>query len=726
MTSDSIGAFVESQLQAGREQSGTGGQVDRRRLFRLLKDEGLSPYPIFALMALGVSDALAATAASMTAPDISRTFGLTPEFFTSLALVGQVISFAVPMAVARLVQNRPRRAMVVLVTQGVWCLLTGVHGLVTTAAALMFISVLDRATTSAQGTVSGPLMIDLYPPSVRVRVVSFLSASGLVTGLVATGFTGLLTGPLQLSWRGVFLVLGVVSLLAVLFSLGLRDPGYGVHDTEKVRQAARRTLDEAENAAEPDQAMVKATRLSMSEALRRIWMIPSMRIMLLAGMVGGLQVPVATYLQFHLANRFSLDASERSLLALVAGIAGLLSYVVLAPVGDRIFQRNPQLMFYVAGALGMFGALLSIGQMFVYSVPALVVFNALGTAFVGLTGPALMVGTMSVVPGPLRPHVGAMAGIFALLGSVAGTALLGGLADSMGIPVAVAVTTGIGMIAQLMSMLAGKFVRRDLDAVIEEVVEEEYVAHAASRGRRLPMLSIRDLDFSYGQTQVLFGVDLAVAEGEIVALLGVNGAGKSTLLRAISGLGISTSGSIRLNGHDITYLDAERRTRLGITQVPGGKAVFGDLSVIDNLRCYTFGLPDGERRAAASRIEDALAAFPILAQRRNLPAAALSGGEQQMLGLAKAFILRPRLLLIDELSLGLAPKVVDNLLDVVREINSRGTAVMLVEQSVNVALTVARRACFMERGQVRFDGPTVELRDNPELLRSVFLSGVTR
>jgi ABC-type branched-subunit amino acid transport system ATPase component len=720
---DSIGAFVQSQLQTGRDSSGTGGTVDRRRLFRLLSDEGLSPYPMFALLALGVGNSLGASAASITSPDIARTFGLTPEFFTTLSLVGQVLSFAIPLLVARFVQNKARRALVVLVTQGAWCLLTGVHGLVTTVAALMLINILDSVTTSAQGTVANPLMVDLYPPAVRVRVVSFLASSTIVTGLVATGFTALLTGPLNLSWRGVFVVLGGFSLLTVLFALRLRDPGYGKYDTELVRRRARRSLARADGPGEPDRTMVERTALSMAEALRRIWMISSMRIMLLSGMIAGLQAPALIYLQFFFANRFSLDASQRAVLALVAGCVSLLSYIVLAPLGDRLFQRNPKMMFYIAGALGVFGTVLGMGQLFVYSVPALMVLNVLSVAFVGLTGPAMMVGTMSIVPATLRPHVGAMSGIFALMGTAAGTALLGGLTTSLGIPTALAIATGIGVTAQIMTMVAGRFVRHDLDAVIEEVVEEEYVNHAAAHGDRLPVLTVRKLDFCYGQTQVLFGVDLAVHEGEMVALLGVNGAGKSTLLRAISGLGIGTSGSIRMQGYDITYLDAERRTRMGITQIPGGRAVFGDLSVIDNLRCYTFGLAADERKTAARRIDEALEVFPHLAQRRHLPAAALSGGEQQMLGLARAFILRPKLLLIDELSLGLAPKVVDELLAVVREINARGTAVILVEQSVNVALSVAERACFMERGQIRFDGPTQELRDKPELLRAVFLSG---
>ena len=239
------------------------------------------------------------------------------------------------------------------------------------------------------------------------------------------------------------------------------------------------------------------------------------------------------------------------------------------------------------------------------------------------------------------------------------------------------------------------------------------------------MLSCRNIDFSYGQLQVLFGVNFTVDDGEMVALRGTNGAGKSTLLRVISGLGLPSRGTVRFRGADITYLEAERRVGLGISQVPGGKAVFGPMRVIDNLRAlgYTHGR---NRRAVESGIEASFDAFPRLAERRNQLASTLSGGEQQMLGLATAFIMRPRLLLIDELSLGLAPIVVGELLDMVRRINAEGTSIVLVEQSVNVALSVVDHAYFMEKGEVRFDGVAAELLDRPDLLRSVFLEGASQ
>jgi ABC-type branched-subunit amino acid transport system ATPase component len=280
-----------------------------------------------------------------------------------------------------------------------------------------------------------------------------------------------------------------------------------------------------------------------------------------------------------------------------------------------------------------------------------------------------------------------------------------------------------GLLGSWVIASAGRHVESDLDRMIDEILEEEQIDRIKASGAHLPMLACRRVSFSYGSLQVLFDVDFTVDDGEMVALLGVNGAGKSTLLKVVSGIGLPQSGSVRFGGQDITFLDAERRVPMGITQVPGGRAVFGPMTVIENLRTYGYTL-GRDRRALDAAIDTCLDAFPRLAERRASLAATLSGGEQQMLGLCKALILKPRLLLIDELSLGLAPVIVGQLLDMVRRINSTGTAVVLVEQSVNIALNLVDHAYFMEKGEMRFDGPASDLLARDDLLRAVFLSGV--
>ncbi len=239
-----------------------------------------------------------------------------------------------------------------------------------------------------------------------------------------------------------------------------------------------------------------------------------------------------------------------------------------------------------------------------------------------------------------------------------------------------------------------------------------------------PLLSCRGVDVSYGPVQVLFGVDLDVAQGEIVALLGTNGAGKSTILKAISGLVKPSSGSVTFDGEDITGTAANVTATKGLIQMPGGKGVFPTLTVEDNLRLAGWMLREDKERLEAARAE-AMDLFPILSKRYRELAGNMSGGEQQMLTLAQAFMNSPKLLMIDELSLGLAPVVVGQLIDVVHRIHEAGTTIIVVEQSINVALTLAQRAVFMEKGEVRFSGPTADLLDRPDILRSVFIAGAS-
>jgi ABC-type branched-subunit amino acid transport system ATPase component/branched-subunit amino acid ABC-type transport system permease component len=236
------------------------------------------------------------------------------------------------------------------------------------------------------------------------------------------------------------------------------------------------------------------------------------------------------------------------------------------------------------------------------------------------------------------------------------------------------------------------------------------------------LLAAEDMEASYGTLQVLFGIDMGVERNELLALLGTNGAGKSTVLKSLAGLLPPTSGTVTFDGRDITGMPAEEVAKLGLSLVPGGKGVFPTLTVGENLRLACWMLRQDPRASAAAR-QDVIAMFPILGERHEQLAGDLSGGEQQQLSLAMAFVTRPKLLCIDELSLGLAPTVVDRLIEKVREIHAAGTTVVVVEQSVNVALLLCHRALFLEKGQVRFRGPTAGLLERPDILRAVFIGG---
>jgi branched-chain amino acid transport system ATP-binding protein len=234
-------------------------------------------------------------------------------------------------------------------------------------------------------------------------------------------------------------------------------------------------------------------------------------------------------------------------------------------------------------------------------------------------------------------------------------------------------------------------------------------------------LELTDVSAGYGPIQILFGINLEVRPGEIVALLGTNGAGKTTILRVISGV-LKPIGTVSWRGESIVGQSPPEIVQKGIVQMPGGRGVFPGMTVLENLEIagFLYGKDKAKRK---HMIEKVFEFFPAIADRRKQVAGSMSGGQQQMLTLAKSFVMDPDLLLIDELSLGLAPKVVEELLEVLKRFNSEGVAMVLVDQHVDLALDVASRAYFIERGEIRFSGPSEDLRGRDDLLRSVFLRG---
>ena len=238
------------------------------------------------------------------------------------------------------------------------------------------------------------------------------------------------------------------------------------------------------------------------------------------------------------------------------------------------------------------------------------------------------------------------------------------------------------------------------------------------------MLRLDDVHAAYGPIDVLFGINLEVRDGEIVALLGTNGAGKTTILRVISGILKPKTGDVVFDGDSLLGHRPPDIVKRGIVQMPGGRGVFPGMTVEENLEIAGF-LYGKDRKKKNEMIDRVLTYFPVLSQRRSQMAGSMSGGQQQMLTLAKSFVMDPTLLLIDELSLGLAPVIVEDLLEIVRRFNAEGVSVVLVEQHVDLAIEVSSRAYFLERGEIRFSGPSADLKGRDDLLRSVFLSAET-
>ena len=230
-----------------------------------------------------------------------------------------------------------------------------------------------------------------------------------------------------------------------------------------------------------------------------------------------------------------------------------------------------------------------------------------------------------------------------------------------------------------------------------------------------PLLKVRGLNAGFDAGPVLFGIDLDVAPAELIALVGANGAGKSTLLGVLSGLVPATSGTITLGDKDVTNARPEALVRGGIAHVPQGRRLFGTMSVEKNLLLGAYLRRDREVGHDMARVLDH---FPALKDKLSREAGTLSGGEQQMVAIGRGMMARPKLLMIDELSLGLAPKVVDHLVEIVQQINRDGTALLLVEQDVLVALDVANRAYVLENGRAAMSGAAAEVRDDPGIRRA--------
>jgi ABC-type branched-subunit amino acid transport system ATPase component len=562
-----------------------------------------------------------------------------------------------------------------------------------------------------------PMVMDAGRPEIRVRLAGGFAAA-VLAGVGLSGLVLSLTTIGGLTWRPALLIVAVLPLAAGLAILAIREPSIGQWDRAPIRRLLNERVGDDPNAVSEDPPMRLGGRFA-----RVIGSGTALRALLCGASAGIAIWGLNTYLWQFLRDRWGMTVEARDLLLRTVAL-GAVPFVVVAAVRlEKAFRASPRHLMWAltfvgpitAGALAIF----IIAPWWALSVIMLLVFTA-GAGVLLLAATFLL---LSLVDPRFRDAAAVILVAAALFGGTAAAQLSGIVGQRFGIGWALLIP-GFMMLAWSSLGPAQVLIDHDLDSVIGRQVEVAELTARTRLGQRLPLLVCKHIDFSYGQVQVLFNVSFSVSEGEIVALLGTNGAGKTTLLRTISGVAAPSAGSVHFLGEDVTFSGADQRVAMGISQIPGGRAVFGALTVADNLRAY--GYTYGRRRSDLNQaIEEAFAGLPKLYERRNQLAQTLSGGEQQMLGVAKAYVIKPRVLLIDELSLGLAPIIVSELLEMVSRINEAGTAVVLVEQSVNVALSLAKHAYFMEKGEIRFDGPTDELLQRPELLRSVFLKGAT-
>ena len=513
-------------------------------------------------------------------------------------------------------------------------------------------------------------------------------------------------------WRYGLLV-GLVGIPIALLIFGLREPPKGANESHHILRAAGMDIDTEQE---------KAPRVLLGSAVTRLLRIRSLYYELVAvGVLGFAGTGTVLFGSLYFNRVWHLGAGARGHVYLLIGLSTFLGLPVSYLVGDRLFRRAPQAPLVLAGvAITFYGFFFTI-SLYMPKLWLVIVFQFLANAAVAPLAISIFQTLAATAPPEMRAICFGMFGVYSLVfGGFAGTVLLGAIADASSVTAALTLIAPVCAVGGALLIIGSFHVRRDITLVIEDVLERYAEGKRRRSGLPIPALQVHNLDFFYGTNQVLFDVNLEVAEGEMVALLGTNGAGKSTLLRAVSGLGHPHRGVIRIFGVNCTYLEPEQIIGQGVGLLVGGKMTFPSLTVRENLRIGAHSFRrDGPRSKRA--MHDAMDLFPELAGRLDQPAGTLSGGEQQMLALSRVMMSRPRLLLIDELALGLAPMTVEQLMEIVRRVNAQGTTVVLVEQSVNRAVSLADRAIFLERGSVRFDGPTTDLLERSDLLRPVFL-----
>ncbi len=659
--------------------------------------------PLVVLFGLNMVDEFDQVAFGALAPEIRDHFNLSNASFILIVSLSGALSIlaAAPVGYIADKYNRVRIARIAGLVWGLAALGTGLAPVLAVLIATRFIGGVGRLVNEP---VHPSLLADYYPPNSLPRVFGvhrFANILGNIAGPVAGGIAALFAASAIASWRPVFILLAIPTFLFLFFSFGLHEPKRGA------------TID-------PDSAERPAEMFKIGEAFRRLRAIHTLRrTWVSAFFFGAGVIPLASFLSLFFEDIYGMGPVGRGSMVMLRGAGGAVGLVIGSRITRRFQERDKLESLPIVTSLMIIQ--FAIGMAFMALAPWVagsVIFAFLLS--IGASGflPPYLTTVALIGPPRIRSQAYAYSLLFFALGGVVLSRIAASTGDVNGLRAGMLLLSVFVAVGGLIGLTSRKFIRRDIDEAVKSLRAQE----AAESGT---FLVCRGVDVAYDQVQVLFGVDFDVKEGEIVALLGTNGAGKSTLLKAISGINDPVGGAIFFEGRDITHADANAKAAAGIVQVPGGRGIFPTLSVADNIKAAGWMYRDDPeyREQAVERILDY---FPILRNRWDTIAGSLSGGEQQMLSLAQAFIAKPKLLLIDELSLGLAPTIVESLLEIVRTIHDAGTTVVLVEQSVNTALKLAKRAAFMEKGEVRFEGPTEELLSRPDILRAVFLKGAAR
>ncbi len=681
----------------------------------LLGITGGSPvFPLVVLFGLNAVDELDRTAFGILLPDIQASFGL--DLQGVLALVALVLAgaLALQVPIAHLA-DRHNRVVITILGAIAWGIFSVLTGLATSVVMLAIVRAGSGIGKAVVDPTHNSLLADYYPVEVRPRVYSVHRAANVVGQILGPLLAGVLA--YAFGWRAPFFLFAIPTFVFVALAFRLHEPVRGAQE-----RRAQGAGEEAIETEELPPSFAESWRMVWRiEALRRIWYaLP----FLAASLIGFVSLASLLY-----ADVFDLDERARGVVAAAVEPLQFAGLVIGARIGTRLIAKDPGLVLRFVSVVALVTSGLALVFALAPNLAVAVVANALISAALAIIGPGVLAALSLAIPPRARSLGFSVASLWVLPGLIV-LPIIGWVGDTWGIRLGMAVMTPVFLVGGIMIAGAGSVIGRDIAQVWTTAAARSEALWERRHGST-KILLVRKLNVSYGGVQVLFDVDLDVEEGSVIALLGTNGAGKSTLLKAVAGLVPADRGAVIFDGRETTFAPADEVAGHGVVLMPGGAGVFPTLTVAENLQVATWldrrgkgtdGAPTGGDRRAG--IAGVLERFPVLAGRLDEPAANLSGGQQQMLALGMALLSRPRLVMIDELTLGLAPVVVAELVPVIGELRDAGTTVILVEQSVNLALTLAETAYFMEKGEIRFHGPTAELLERPDILRSVFLEGV--
>jgi ABC-type branched-subunit amino acid transport system ATPase component/sugar phosphate permease len=713
LLAEAVSRSKDAEAVAGLEFVPGTGEGKPPPLLGVLREYGYWPLILFGIAAF-IPDAIG-NGLGILGPNIESSFHLDDAGLGALTFVAAVaqIAWGLPQAV---VADRGSRKKVSAVCLAVYAVVMPFMALIHNVWPFAFLYMLAAIGLGTSDTVHNSYLADAYPTSARARIFSWRGLNDPLAQTVGILFIGWLAQTTH-NWRWC-LVLAATGLPFALLLLRLKEPEKGANENSHILRAAG--MDLTGDTGHP------APRVLLGPAVTRLLRIKSLYYQLVAvAILGFAGTGSALFLSLFFQRVWHQGVGQRSHIFAIIGLASFLGLPVTYMVGDRLFRRAPEKPLLLAGgALAVYGTLFTV-SLYVHPLWLAVLCQFLANSAIAPLAISIYQTLAATAPPEMRTICFAMFGVYSLVfGGFAGAILLGAVSDATNVTTALTFIGPVAVFGGVMLAIGSRFVRHDITLVIENVLERHAEGVRRTSGGAIPALQVHNLDFFYGTNQVLFGVDFQVPEGDMVALLGTNGAGKSTLLRAVSGLEHPHRGVIRVFGTNCTYLEPEQIIDLGASLLVGGKMTFPGLSVRENLKIGSQTIRrDGPRSRSA--FDEAMGRFPELEKLLDQRAGTLSGGEQQMLALARVMLTAPRLLMIDELALGLAPMTTERLMGIVRQVHETGTTVVLVEQSVNRAMSLCRRAVFLERGEIRFDGLTTDLMERDDLLRPVFLAAAS-